>query len=581
MNSFKAIIAAGLAATVGATGCSATSGPLVIREPVLPPGQDGSDSDLKLDLGPLVDGRAYGAYLKSQAALRDGDINGAIHHLKTVLRRDPWATQPRLRLAGLLLMLNRPSEAGEVLAELQLDPVALPEELLEVYVAFVTRSGEHQEARRAIRAAYERGLLSPILLLRWVSLEETRTPAESLLDFVSELRGIRQDEPVLDCLEGHLRVRLASYRQAQEPLDRCLDEFPKWLPGMLEQGIVSELLGDPEAARTFYEQVLVEQPGQALAVWRLRVLTSPDEEDGATRQLEQLLAEVRYETALQLAALAIREGDDVRAEAILNALPRDHSNRPRALILRGPILEDRGQLEDAEDSYEQAFENSNLPAIKRVAALQWVRVQMAKDPDKWESRVRKFGDSRGSPEAAMAAGLALADRRTVDGIAYLEQAVQRFPNDAELYYRLGVLYEQEGSRAQALEQMESAIAADPDHADALNFLGYSLAEENRELDRAETLVRRALELRPDAGYIMDSVGWILFMQGKADEAIPWLEKALDAEGDDPVILEHLGDAYAVTGRDEQARQAYQAALQLTEISEDAIRIREKILRTHD
>jgi len=131
--------------------------------------------------------------------------------------------------------------------------------------------------------------------------------------------------------------------------------------------------------------------------------------------------------------------------------------------------------------------------------------------------------------------------------------------------------------------MEEILEKNPYHADALNFLGYSLAETGVEIPRARKLIEKALALKPYAGYIMDSMGWVLFQEGKAKEAIFWLEEALKKEGPDPVILEHLGDAYAVLGKDEKAREYYQKGLQAIdeEDREGYNRILEKIRKTYD
>jgi tetratricopeptide (TPR) repeat protein len=94
----------------------------------------------------------------------------------------------------------------------------------------------------------------------------------------------------------------------------------------------------------------------------------------------------------------------------------------------------------------------------------------------------------------------------------------------------------------------------------MNFYGFLLAEKGAELDRAEELLRGALEREPENGYFLDSLGWIKFKQAQYENALEILRRATDVVGDDPVIWEHLGDTYRKLGRIEEAGEAYRRSL---------------------
>ena len=104
-------------------------------------------------------------------------------------------------------------------------------------------------------------------------------------------------------------------------------------------------------------------------------------------------------------------------------------------------------------------------------------------------------------------------------------------------------------------------------------MGYTLAEEGRELDRAEVLIKKALEQSPDSGYILDSLAWVYFRQGKIKQAWEEIKRAVDVV-DDPVIWEHYGDIAAAAGHKKQARKGYESSLKLD--SEHKDRINEKL-----
>ncbi|MBP1720094.1 MAG: Peptidoglycan-binding LysM, partial [Deltaproteobacteria bacterium] len=83
---------------------------------------------------------------------------------------------------------------------------------------------------------------------------------------------------------------------------------------------------------------------------------------------------------------------------------------------------------------------------------------------------------------------------------------------------------------EGIRQMRRVLENNPDHAQALNYIGYTYAEKEISLDEAEALVKRALELKPDDGYITDSLGWVYFKKGQLDKAIAELEKAHKQKG---------------------------------------------------
>ena len=122
--------------------------------------------------------------------------------------------------------------------------------------------------------------------------------------------------------------------------------------------------------------------------------------------------------------------------------------------------------------------------------------------------------------------------------------------------------------------MDDILKKQPDTFQALNYVGYSLAEENRELDRALQLLTRADALAPDQSYIIDSLAWALFRAGKAEEALTKIRRAVSLEGPvDATIWEHYGDIARHLGHAAEARRAYQKALDLKPANADALRQR--------
>lgn len=144
-----------------------------------------------------------------------------------------------------------------------------------------------------------------------------------------------------------------------------------------------------------------------------------------------------------------------------------------------------------------------------------------------------------------------------------------------LWLLKGSAYEAAGDWESARPALEKAVELAPDQAVALNYLGYAQLERRENLAEAEALIRRASTLRPDDASITDSLGWAYFIRGNIPKAVETLEKAVRDQPAEPVINEHLGDAYWAAGRRIEARYAWRAALPHAE-DDDAGRIRAKI-----
>ena len=159
---------------------------------------------------------------------------------------------------------------------------------------------------------------------------------------------------------------------------------------------------------------------------------------------------------------------------------------------------------------------------------------------------------------------------------YLLKAIEKAPDSEQALFRLGVVYDKMKRKDDSIEVMRRVIELNDEHANALNYLGYTYAELGINLDEAEALVRKALVLRPDDGYITDSLGWVFYQQGKYEEALKWLLKALALVPDDPVINEHVGDAYLKLDNKSQALQYYQKSHALQDEDSKRQKIQTKI-----
>jgi tetratricopeptide (TPR) repeat protein len=133
------------------------------------------------------------------------------------------------------------------------------------------------------------------------------------------------------------------------------------------------------------------------------------------------------------------------------------------------------------------------------------------------------------------------------------------PKEATGHLFLGTVYEKQGKTNEAIGEFTKTIGLNPDDHIALNALGYLYAQEGINLDEAEAMIKKALEFESNNGAYIDSLGWVYFKKGMLEPAIKELERAANLL-DDPVIFEHLGDAYFKKGEFIKARESWQKSL---------------------
>lgn len=166
-----------------------------------------------------------------------------------------------------------------------------------------------------------------------------------------------------------------------------------------------------------------------------------------------------------------------------------------------------------------------------------------------------------APFYALYASL-LDDTKQYDkAIEMLKGAVARLPDQPQLYFFLGNMLDHVGDRAGGITAMKKVLELDKDHVQALNFLAYTYADGGNDLVAAESMARRALELQPEDGYILDTLGWVLFKRGQLGESIRTLEAAYKIQPNEAVIAEHLGDAYYQNQMPEKAKKLYLRAVE--------------------
>ena len=222
------------------------------------------------------------------------------------------------------------------------------------------------------------------------------------------------------------------------------------------------------------------------------------------------------------------------------------------LIQLGQVAEQQGHAEEAISFYERVPEASPL---KRIAELQLgLNLADLERPDEAKAHLKALIDSDPSDmRAYLALGGVYASKEEYREAADLyDRALQRIDepqrSDWNLFYQRGIAYERLKEWDKAEPNFRKALELYPDQPQVLNYLGYSWVDMGMNLEEGLDLIKKAVELRPNDGYIVDSLGWAHYRMGRYEEAVTELERAVSLKPDDPVLNDHLGDAYWRAGR---------------------------------
>jgi tetratricopeptide (TPR) repeat protein len=239
---------------------------------------------------------------------------------------------------------------------------------------------------------------------------------------------------------------------------------------------------------------------------------------------------------------------------------------PIMQVFLGDILETTNRLEVALEIYQSIDPGSSFswPARLRVASI-LSRI------DRIEEAVQNLKalaqDRPEDPEPLISLGNILRiQERFIEAVSAYDGAFGRIkaikPRHWTLLYSRGIALERSKQWPRAEIDLLSALNFMPEQPYVLNYLGYSWIDKGLYLDRAQAMIGKAASLRPNDGYVIDSLGWGYYKLGKFEKAVLELERAAELRPQDPVINNHLGDAYWRVGRRREAIFQWRRSLSL-------------------
>lgn len=350
-------------------------------------------------------------------------------------------------------------------------------------------------------------------------------------------------------------------------------------------------MGKNEKALQLYKIIQASGYGTALLNKRIAFVsneTSLEENDIPTKEAEASLNVPYIQNAqdgaglvfLNMSEILSRDYSDDSAMIFANMALYLSPKADKAHIILGSILTRHERRKDAIEHFLKIPQDSlyYAGAQMNIADL----YQELDQPDQAISTLNNLYKTKGDINAIIQIGHIYRSTENYEkAINEYNKAAKKIgePISEEywhLLYARGMAYEQTDQFDKAEKDLLKALAFQPNHPYLLNYLGYSWADKGINLEQSLDMIERAANLKPDDGYIADSLGWVLYQMGRTKEAVPHLELAVHLEPYDPVINDHLGDIYWKTGRFIEARFQWERSYNHTENEELKLSLEKKI-----
>jgi tetratricopeptide (TPR) repeat protein len=370
----------------------------------------------------------------------------------------------------------------------------------------------------------------PTLYLAIAQLYDQSSLSEQAAQWLQIGRDKFGDSPRTWLIEAQLLQNVGRADQAETVLIRGVEQYP-----------------DHRLLRYSLAQLLVQNNKLVEAALEFEYIMQREPQD--------------FETLYSLVLINLELEEYMKAEPRLRELVSAGHRLNEANYYLAIILEDRDQIEEALDRYQQVSIQSNafLTAQRQIMRL---LIQLERFDDA-ENLTRQLAasDPRLAPlmPALEAEALANADHNT-RALDVLDRALNRYPDDIDLLFARALIAERFDDMAVIEQDLRRIIDLDPQNARALNHLGYAMTLRTERFTEAMELIERALTVTPDDAAIIDSLGWVQYKLGRLEESIINLRRAFELFPDHEVAA-HLGEVLWVNGQQEEALSVWETSLQ--------------------
>ncbi|MGB8239306.1 MAG: tetratricopeptide repeat protein [Pseudolabrys sp.] len=518
---------------------------------------------------------ASGSYLAARHAGQQRDAAAAAAYYRAALKRDP-SNGELLDRAFLSFLVDGDVDEAVKFAERVAQADKSDRVARLVLGVNSLKRKQYASARRDLAQSIRGPItdLTATLLSAWGNLGVN--DSKGAIDAIDHLAGPEWYAIFKDLHAGLIYDVAGNQKEAGKRLERAYKLDSTALRVVQAYGSWVSRNRSPKEALTVFETFDKALPRHPLVVEAMDKLKAGEKLPPLVANVQAGAAEALYGLG---ASLGRRGGEDLGLVYLQLSLFLS-PNHPLALLSLADLYEALKKPELAIKIYDRVPTNSPLhrnAAIQMAANLD--SLDRADEAQKHlEALIKQNPDDL---ETIMALGNVLRGHKKFAECANVyskgASAIQK-PEKSNwvVFYFRGICYERSKQWAKAEADLTKALELFPDQPHVLNYLGYSWIDQGIKLDEGMAMIKKAVQQRPDDGYIVDSLGWAYYRVGNYEEATKQLERAIELKPEDPTINDHLGDAYWRVGRVLEARFQWAHARDLKPDAEDLPKIEEKL-----
>lgn len=513
--------------------------------------------------------------LVAEIAGQRGKLDIAVENYLELARttRDPVVVERATRVA----IYARNNEAAYEAAQLWLELDPESPDAHQVMTVMTLRKGDIDQALHhlEILLAASKGQLDQKLwmIANFLGREEDQA---AVLQLMERLMENHMDDADAMYAFANVSARMGNVDRAIDLIKRVLEIRPENDAVALTYIALLQKTGEINTALEWLETALKNRDDDFnLRMAYARLLTEAKRFDDARAQFEKLSAkapdnvDVLY--ALGLLYLQINKLDE--AEKYFIQLSKLKKRVFDANYYLGRIAEEKDELDKASDLYQGVHGGENyFDARIRLSLILAKQGQI----EKALTNIRSVQKTKGVNRLILiqAEGEILTEeKRYQEAMELFNKAIEEESHPDLLYSR--AMLAEKMDRLDILEtDLKTILEEDENNATALNALGYTLADRTDRYEEAYGYIKRAYDISPNDFYILDSLGWILYRMGRADEAVDYLQKALELRND-PEIAAHLGEVFWVMGNKQAAKEVWETALEGTPTDDRLLEVIER------
>lgn len=517
--------------------------------------------------------RAYRHMALASLYEGEGEYEKARDHLARAIENDPESAYLNTRMAVLLKALkDYPEAVTYAQRAVALDPGRLESRLVlaDLYILLKDDEAAMKEYREAL--AIDPGQKRVRLILATLFIQKKQYEEAK-----RELAVLIREDPDLVIAHyylGRINFEQGNHGEAEKAYRRALQINEAMEHALFDLGTLYQMNKEDAKAADIYRRLLSFYPNNITVRERLiHLYYKLGEEKQAEREMEEIRKKSKPGDPgrQSLGLIYLRHGKLDESIAELDLIVRAWPDDDKSRYYLATAYEEKEDHEKALEHFGQIPEDSEFYANAMIHAAYIFETQ-----GKYDEAVDILEKALAVDKEKIDLYLMLASvfesKKDYDkALEVIDRGLELDEKSEELIFRKGVILDKKGEKEQCLVQMKSILEINPGHADALNYIGYTYAEQGIRLDEAKAMIEKALESKPDSGYIIDSLGWVYFQKGRYDEALKYLEKASSLVPNDPTILEHLGDVYFKKGMYRESLKTYEKSLTLNHPQEEKVR----------